>query len=236
MSSSFHNVENGVSRYLGTITLINAASYCIGPAAVVLGIPNPVLWGVLVATLNFIPHIAPLLAWSSSSSSPRLLINHQLRNGVSSAFAVRRLPRATRSLLWSLAGRCSFPARHSLSTFWGWLWGITGGPHGRRSWLLKIICDHRMPFAPWASSSPASLLPTQPERIQRPAPACCLQPLPRDVANVTKLHRSFPGNHATLLSAGRSRLLVAVPLVWRRDHRRDHHFLRRGDVEPRCSR
>jgi predicted PurR-regulated permease PerM len=60
--SLLHNVENGVSRYLATITLINAG---MGVATAItlwlLQIPNPLLWGVMAATLNYVPHVGALV-------------------------------------------------------------------------------------------------------------------------------------------------------------------------------
>ena len=42
------DIERELSRYLGTITLINIGlGLCVGLALWALGVPNPVLWGVL---------------------------------------------------------------------------------------------------------------------------------------------------------------------------------------------
>jgi predicted PurR-regulated permease PerM len=51
-----------VSRYLTTITAINAGfGFCVGLAMYVLGMPNPLLWGVAAALLNFIPYLGGLI-------------------------------------------------------------------------------------------------------------------------------------------------------------------------------
>jgi predicted PurR-regulated permease PerM len=56
------DIENEVSRYLITITAINAGfGLCVGLAMVALGMPNPVLWGVAAALLNFIPYLGGLI-------------------------------------------------------------------------------------------------------------------------------------------------------------------------------
>lgn len=58
MVELLYNVENGISRYLATITIINAELGLVtGMMLWLLGIPNPLLWGVMVATLNYIPHV-----------------------------------------------------------------------------------------------------------------------------------------------------------------------------------
>ncbi len=56
------DIENEVSRYLITITAINAGfGFCVGLAMYVLGMPNPLLWGIAAALLNFIPYLGGLL-------------------------------------------------------------------------------------------------------------------------------------------------------------------------------
>lgn len=55
-------VTNEVSRYMFTITIINIVlGLVIGLAMWALGMPNPVLWGVLAAVLNFIPYIGAIV-------------------------------------------------------------------------------------------------------------------------------------------------------------------------------
>ena len=52
------DIESQVSRYLFTITAINAClGLAVGTAVGLLGLPNTVLWGVMVALLNFVPYL-----------------------------------------------------------------------------------------------------------------------------------------------------------------------------------
>ena len=52
------DIENEVSRYLLIITAINAGfGLCVGIAMAILGMPNPLLWGVAAALLNYIPYL-----------------------------------------------------------------------------------------------------------------------------------------------------------------------------------
>jgi len=56
------DIEGEVSRYLLTIGAINGGvGLCVGLAMAFLGMPNPVLWGIAAALLNFIPFIGSLL-------------------------------------------------------------------------------------------------------------------------------------------------------------------------------
>ena len=52
------DIENEVSRYLLTITTINAGfGLCVGLAMLGLGMPNPLMWGIGAALHNFVPFI-----------------------------------------------------------------------------------------------------------------------------------------------------------------------------------
>ena len=54
------DAENKVSQYFGTLVVVNLclAAVATGLASSV-GLPNPLLWGVLAGTLNFIPYLGP---------------------------------------------------------------------------------------------------------------------------------------------------------------------------------
>ena len=54
-------IEHEISRYLLTITLINAGlGVAVGLGMYATGMPNPLLWGVGAALLNFIPYVGSL--------------------------------------------------------------------------------------------------------------------------------------------------------------------------------
>ncbi|MDP4721549.1 MAG: AI-2E family transporter [Akkermansiaceae bacterium] len=54
-------VGNDVSKYMSTITLINIGlGVCVGLAMWGLGMPRPVLWGIMATVLNFVPYIGAL--------------------------------------------------------------------------------------------------------------------------------------------------------------------------------
>ena len=56
-----HDIESQISRYLFTITAINAClGVAVGTAVGLLGLHNPVMWGVMVAVLNFVPYLGAL--------------------------------------------------------------------------------------------------------------------------------------------------------------------------------
>jgi len=57
-------IRTEVSRFFGTIALINVG---LGIATAVtmylLGMPNPILWGVLTCVFNFVPYLGPIAAF-----------------------------------------------------------------------------------------------------------------------------------------------------------------------------
>jgi predicted PurR-regulated permease PerM len=56
-----HDIERKLSHYLSTITFINAGlGVAVGSAMWLLGMPNPILFGVLAFALNFIPYVGAL--------------------------------------------------------------------------------------------------------------------------------------------------------------------------------
>lgn len=57
-------IRQEVGRYFGTVALINVGlGFATGLAMFALGMPNAILWGVLVGVLNFIPYLGPIVAF-----------------------------------------------------------------------------------------------------------------------------------------------------------------------------
>lgn len=58
----YADIERNTTVYFGTFTIVNL---CLGVATTILawavGLPNPMLWGVLAAVLNYIPYIGAAL-------------------------------------------------------------------------------------------------------------------------------------------------------------------------------
>lgn len=122
--------QRDIGRYLAALTVVNlAVAAATGLTSAVLGLPNPLLWGVLAGVLNFIPYIGPLMvavlllgagvlsfADLPSMLSPMFayLLIHMLDSMLFNPWLVgRRLMLSTLSVFLSVM-------------FWGWLWGISG--------------------------------------------------------------------------------------------------------------
>lgn len=123
-------VESNVSRYLGTVTLINAGlGACVALVLSALGFENPILWGVMVAILNFIPYLGAvagvcLMAFASFSSSDNL---EQALICPAAYFALTLIE--GNFITPMILGR-SFTINPVfiilVLLFLGWLWGIPG--------------------------------------------------------------------------------------------------------------
>ena len=58
----FHAAQRDIARYLGTQAMINAGvGVATTLALMALGFPSPILWGVIIAVLGFIPYLGPLV-------------------------------------------------------------------------------------------------------------------------------------------------------------------------------
>jgi predicted PurR-regulated permease PerM len=125
-----YDIERKLSRYLFTITLINAGlGVAIGIAMMLLGMPNPLLFGVVAFALNFVPYLGAvtgvviafvvgLLTFPMPGSAliaamvyfSLTTIEGQL---VTPYFVGRRLEMNTVVVFISI-------------TFWAWLWSVMG--------------------------------------------------------------------------------------------------------------
>ncbi len=60
VTTIFTDIDRNMSRYFGTCAVVNV---CLGAATAALayavGLPQPLLWGVLASVMNFIPYLGP---------------------------------------------------------------------------------------------------------------------------------------------------------------------------------
>ena len=151
-----HEIEAQISRYLFTNTLINLClGIAVGATVGFLGLSNPIMWGVTVAVLNFIPYLGALtgifcMLLGALLSFDSLGFALDLSRHLSGARDHRR---EFHHPLWSWVGRsrCN-PVLVLLSLmFWGWMSGIVG--FLRAVPILatfKIFCTHLKPMEPLA--------------------------------------------------------------------------------------
>ena len=149
------DIENEVSRYLLTITAINAGfGLCVGLAMATLGMPSPLVWGIAAALLNYIPYLggfvgnvlATAVAISTFATLPQaalvpiayLAIQIVESNFVTPLIVGRRLELNIVAILIFL----------SLTT---WMWGIVGAIIGVPLLVVvKVFADNFPALAPLA--------------------------------------------------------------------------------------
>ena len=151
--SIVREIETQISRYLLTVTLINIGlGTAVGLTVHLLGLRNPIMWGVLVATLNFVPYLGALTGIICMTLGAVLSFDSL---GYAMVFPASYL------ILATLEGNFITPLilGHSLTlnpvvilialTFWGWMWGISGMILAVPILAtFKIFCDHIEPMAP----------------------------------------------------------------------------------------
>jgi len=146
-------IEQQISRYLSTVTLIYAADGIVVALAMLLaGMPHPILWGVLAALAHFVPYLGA--------------ITLALALGLVSSMTFDAVPRALVPPLLYIAidfleGNFITPMivgqRFTLNLiivflsvlFWGWMWGVAGALLAVPILMtFKIFCDHIESLAP----------------------------------------------------------------------------------------
>ena len=119
-----------VSRYLTMLFLINTAfGIAIGIGLFLIGVPNAILWGILAASLRFVPYIGTWIAavaplclamaistgWLAPSSTLALFVVLELVCG-----------NILEPWLYGKGTGVSGVAVLVAAVFWTWLWGIAG--------------------------------------------------------------------------------------------------------------
>jgi len=148
-------IETDISFYLLNFTLVNAGlGVAMAVVTALLGIPNPLLWGTLIAVLNFVPYVGPL-----TSMAILAMVGIQTFDSLPLALAAP----AILLVLVGISAEVITPfvlgrglllnpvAIFIAILLWGWLWGIVGV-------LLavpllasfKIVCERVEPLRPIA--------------------------------------------------------------------------------------
>ena len=124
------DVVDDVSAYLGTITIINLAlGGAVAGALSLFGMPYPLMWGGIVALLNYIPYFGPVIGamllavgglmtfgdiWVALAPPAIMYGMHLVEaNLITPLIVGHRLTISPILILVSLS-------------FWGWVWGTLG--------------------------------------------------------------------------------------------------------------
>jgi predicted PurR-regulated permease PerM len=144
-------IEQDVSTYLFTITVINLAlGLAVWGLMTWIGIPNPLLWGVLAFVTNYIPYVGAIVMIAVLAMVGFLTFDDTVKSLMApGAFVGLNLLESYLVTPMVLGHRLTLnPVVIFLGlTFWGWLWGITGALLAVPIMVvLKIICDRSEPL------------------------------------------------------------------------------------------
>jgi predicted PurR-regulated permease PerM len=140
-------VQSAIARYLFTITCINVGlGIATGAVLYLLGMPNPILWGVMVALFNYVPYIGP--AVSGTILTVVAFLTFENMDDVllvpAAYFALETLE--GQFITPMLTGRSLTlnPVMIFLSMLlWGWIWGVIGALMAVPILMtLKIFCEN----------------------------------------------------------------------------------------------
>jgi predicted PurR-regulated permease PerM len=123
-------VVDSTSAYLGTITIVNILmGLLVALVLYVLDMPTPLMWGGIVAVLNYIPYLGPIVSalllglgglmtfadpWYALLPALSFTLIHLIEANIVTPSAVgRRLTINPLLILIALS-------------FWAWVWGTTG--------------------------------------------------------------------------------------------------------------
>jgi predicted PurR-regulated permease PerM len=148
-------IQQGVSTYLMTVSLIYlGVGVAVAIAMYFLGMPNPILWGVVAGLLNFIPYLGALVTMLILTAVAILSFDSMTH---------ALLVPVTFSFITTIEGYIVTPTvvgrRLTLNpvvifvamTFWWWLWGIVGALLAVPMLaVLKIVCQRVEPLNPIA--------------------------------------------------------------------------------------
>lgn len=149
--ATVYDIERRVSRYLLTITLINAGlGMSIAIYLALIGVPKAHVWGLVAFLLNFLPYVGgffgsvllgafSILTFDSIGYALLAPLGYQVLTGIEGQFVTpwlvgRRLAMNTVAVFLTVV-------------FWGWLWGIPGALVAVPFLVVfKVICENFEPL------------------------------------------------------------------------------------------
>lgn len=125
-----NEIDDSMTRYVAVVSVVNiVVGLVVAAIAFVVGLPSPVIWGVVAALLNFIPYVGPavvavlllvigivsLPALPAAFLAPAMFVAFATVEGhlITPSIVGRHLTLSPLATFMSLA-------------FWTWLWGPLG--------------------------------------------------------------------------------------------------------------
>ncbi len=148
-------VERDMSGYLGTVTAINLAlGVAVGGAMHFLGMPNPLLWGVLAGLVNFVPYLGSLVGVAAVGLAA-IVSFPELSDAVLPPLAYFGITAIEGQVVTPLVIGRTFRVSPLVVfiwlVFWAWLWGVAGAIVAvPMLMLIKVTCEQSETLAPIA--------------------------------------------------------------------------------------
>jgi predicted PurR-regulated permease PerM len=149
-----NQIENDISAYLFTITIMNGAvGVATGIAVALIGLGDPLLWGTVAFLLNFVPVLGPMIGVVVFLMAGLLKID---------TLWLAFLPAALYLAIHLVEGETVTPMllarRFTINpvlviislVFWYWMWGVPGAILATPMLAVtKIVCDRIQSLAPF---------------------------------------------------------------------------------------
>ena len=123
-------IQHEITRYLGTITIINLVLGALTALAMaLLGLPNALLWGALAAAMNFIPYVGSgitmvslgIVSYLTFETWTQILLPPLIFLGLTALEGQLVTP-----MIMGARLRLNPIAVFISILFWSWMWGIFG--------------------------------------------------------------------------------------------------------------
>jgi predicted PurR-regulated permease PerM len=127
---AIQQMVDATSTYLGTITLVNIALGAVTALVLwLLGMPTPMMWGGIVAVLNYIPYLGPITSALLLALGGLMTFNHPWYAFLPAVCFIGLHLVESNLITPSIVGR-----RLTINpllilvalSFWAWVWGTTG--------------------------------------------------------------------------------------------------------------
>lgn len=142
-----HHIERAISRYLLSITLINAGlGLSIALSFYLLGVPQFYVWGAIAFLMNFVPYLGALIGVGLVSAFAIITFDElSFAMIVPSIYLILTTIEGQFVTPWLLGRRMEL---NTVSVFltvivWSWLWGVAGALIAVPILVaFKLICDN----------------------------------------------------------------------------------------------
>ncbi len=170
------DIDRSVQRQMFAMFAVNALIGVVTAATfALLGVEQPVLWGVVAALLHFVPYVGQAIVTTASAAAAYLQFA-SASHALAVALATFAISVAIGTILYtwlqSRAARINQTVLFVAILFFGWLWGAWGLVLATPlAVMVKGVCDHVESFRPAAEFLSGVKPAKAPDALPRQAPS-----------------------------------------------------------------